>query len=45
LPLDRDRAEKRLRGGLRNVCVKEPERYCGLGGTGVSCPIGLTASK
>ncbi|HEY2217531.1 MAG TPA: peptide-methionine (S)-S-oxide reductase, partial [Solirubrobacteraceae bacterium] len=25
--------------------AKNPNGYCGLGGTGVSCPIGLTASS
>ena len=24
--------------------AKNPNGYCGLGGTGVSCPVGLTAS-
>jgi peptide-methionine (S)-S-oxide reductase len=24
---------------------KNPDGYCGIGGTGVSCPVGLTAAK
>ena len=28
-------------GGLAVLLAKNPEGYCGIGGTGVTCPIGL----
>jgi peptide-methionine (S)-S-oxide reductase len=30
---------------MNPVAASNPNGYCGLGGTGVSCPVGLTASN
>jgi hypothetical protein len=36
---------KSARAASETYASRNPNGYCGLGGTGVSCPIGLTASS